>query len=275
MGLGATILKRLITGDRRHSMGNFLKFLGTAGARFVVAKQLRYSAGTYLELKGERIILDPGPGTLVRCASSRPKIDPASLDTLLLSHSHIDHTTDVNVLIDAMTGGGLKKRGKLYAPLECLEGRDAVILPYLRDFLEEIVPLEENRSYSTGNVSFTTSSRHLHKPETYGFRFALGGTTLSFMVDGKFSSEITDTYKGSDVLVLNVVLEKSLPGSDIMHLSLEDVRTVLSIVKPGRAILTHFGMTMIRAKPHIVAERLSEDTGMEVIAARDGMKVDL
>ncbi|MCK4353907.1 MAG: hypothetical protein KAW83_01520, partial [Dehalococcoidia bacterium] len=46
-------------------------------------------------------------------------------------------------------------------------------------------------------------------------------------------------------------------------------------IKPKAAILTHFGMTMWRAKPWELARKLTEETGISVIAARDGMKFDL
>jgi hypothetical protein len=38
-------------------------------------------------------------------------------------------------------------------------------------------------------------------------------------------------------------------------------------------ILTHFGMRMIAAKPRLQAEKLSQELGIEVIAATDGMSV--
>jgi len=41
------------------------------------------------------------------------------------------------------------------------------------------------------------------------------------------------------------------------------------------SILTHFGMTLIRAKPWEIAENLSEKLGVKVIASRDGMEIDL
>jgi hypothetical protein len=41
------------------------------------------------------------------------------------------------------------------------------------------------------------------------------------------------------------------------------------------AILTHFGMTVLKAKPWELAETLTQDTGVKVIAARDGMKFNL
>ena len=40
-------------------------------------------------------------------------------------------------------------------------------------------------------------------------------------------------------------------------------------------ILTHFGMTMIKAKPWVVAAELEKELGLKVIAASDGMKIDL
>ena len=46
---------------------NWIKFVGTAGARFVVAKQLRSSGGLWFSLQGMNLYLDPGPGALVRC----------------------------------------------------------------------------------------------------------------------------------------------------------------------------------------------------------------
>ena len=60
--------------------GEFIKFLGTAGARFVMIKQLRASGGVWISVKGKNLLLDPGPGSIVRCASSRPKLDPTTLD---------------------------------------------------------------------------------------------------------------------------------------------------------------------------------------------------
>ena len=62
-----------------------LKFLGTAGARHVVARQVRHSGGIVYTLGRTRIWVDPGPGALVRALSSRPRVDPATVDVLLLT----------------------------------------------------------------------------------------------------------------------------------------------------------------------------------------------
>ena len=257
------------------SDNNFIKFLGTAGARFVMAKQLRSSAGTFLSMKGQNIMLDPGPGALVRLASSRPKIDVAKLDAIILTHAHIDHSNDANVLIDSMTGGGLTRRGVLFAPWECLYGEDSVILKYLRGFLEDIVVLEGNKDYRLGDLSFSTSARHQHAVETYGIKFNLDDLMVSFMVDTRFFPELPQSYEDTDVLVINVVRHVAHQNSRIMHLSMDDVRTIIAGLKPKKVFLTHFGMTMLKAKPWELARQLTVDLGVEVTAASDGLTVQL
>ena len=61
----------------------------------------------------------------------------------------------------------------------------------------------------------------------------------------------------------------------IDHLAVPDAEHLIKELKPKAAILTHFGMTIWQAKPWEIAERLSEQTGVRVIAARDGMIFDL
>jgi ribonuclease BN (tRNA processing enzyme) len=72
-----------------------------------------------------------------------------------------------------------------------------------------------------------------------------------------------------------VVRLKPIGDDPIDHLSIEDVKSILKEVKPRLTILTHFGMTMIKAKPWVVAAELEKELGLKVIAASDGMKLDL
>ncbi len=255
--------------------GDFIKFLGTAGARFVVAKQLRSSAGVYIRMKGKNIILDPGPGTLVRCAKSKPAIDVTKLDAIILTHAHLDHSNDVNILIDAMTGGGLKRGGILFAPEECIHGDNAVVLPYLRDFAQDIVVLRHNQKYNIDRLSFSTSGKHQHQVETYGVIFDHYGRRISFMVDTKYFPDLIKDYEDSDILIMNVVRLTPHESGKVMHLCIDDVKEILSRINPRKAILTHFGMTMLKAKPWVLANELSDELGTEVIAASDGMTIEL
>ncbi len=252
-----------------------IKFLGTAGARFVVSRQLRFSGGIFIDSSGTKVIVDPGPGTLVRMARSRPPIEVSGIDAVILTHNHIDHSGDVNVIIDGMTGGGLKRRGELFAPREALEGRDCVVFNYLKDFPERITALGPESDYRTGGIEFSTSVRHKHGSETYGLKFDLGGKKVSLIADTLFFPGLTECYRGSDILVINTVRLKPHESSNIMHLCADDVKNLVSEIKPGVVYLTHFGMTMLKARPWKVAEELTEELGIKVTAVSDGMELDL
>ena len=256
--------------------GDFIKFLGTAGARFVMARQARYSAGTLVCIGGQRVMMDPGPGTLLRCAKSRPRIDPAELDAVLLTHVHLDHSGDLNAILDAMTAGGFRPGGVLFAPAECLDGPDAVVLRYLKEHIGRIETLRAETDYELDGLRFRTSVGHDHRAETYGIKFRRrGDRTVAFMVDSLYFDGLAEAYEGADVLIINVVRREPHPTGWVKHLSLEDARRIIAHVRPRKAVLTHYGMTMLKARPRTQAARLSDELGLEVIAASDGMTLDL
>jgi ribonuclease BN (tRNA processing enzyme) len=246
-----------------------ITFLGTAGARFVVIHQFLASGGAWLDLGGTQILFDPGPGCLVQAA--RRKLDPAKLDAIILSHRHLDHSGDLNIMIEAMTDGGTKKQGTVFAPADALD-QDPVILSYLRSYPQSIQTLTEGRSYEVNDVSFGTPVRHKHQVETYGFIFQTPRHTFSWITDTRYFEDLASHYEG-DLLVINVVRLK--PGAPLDHLSLPEVKSIIQELRPKTAILTHFGMTMWRARPRELAEKLTQEIGTTVIAARDGMKFDL
>ncbi|MDN3514198.1 MAG: MBL fold metallo-hydrolase [Candidatus Brocadia sp.] len=255
---------------------DFIKFLGTAGARIVVSKQLRASGGMWYSLQGFNVLVDPGPGCLVRCISSRPKMDPMKLDAIILTHRHLDHAGDVNVMIEAMTEGGFRKRGILYTPEDALT-EDPIVLQYVRNYLSQIEIIKECGSYKLSDtVSFETPLKHQHPSETYGINFYTPNYTISLIADTRYFPELLKHYRG-DILIINVVrykVDKDTKGW-LYHLSIGDVKEIVTVLKPKVTILNHFGMTMIKAQPRVVAEQLSKATGLKIIAAGDGMKFDL
>jgi len=72
---------------------------------------------------------------------------------------------------------------------------------------------------------------------------------------------------------MNIAMYKKREG--VNHLCVEDAKKIIEVRRPKVAILTHFGMTMLRNKPWEIVKQLSKETGVDVIAARDGMKFAL
>jgi phosphoribosyl 1,2-cyclic phosphodiesterase len=259
------------TMDDKHQQKDIIKFLGTAGARFVVTRQLRKSGGIWLTMDNTSVLIDPGPGSLVNCHTSRPQLNPRNLDGIILTHRHIDHSNDANIMIEAMTNGGYHKKGMLLAPRDALEG-NSIILKLFQDKVNQVHHLKEKGCYTLGSLTIETPIKHDHDGETYGLHIKGSHLSLSLIADGRYFKGLESYYPG-DILILNVVLKEK--KDQIKHLSLEDAEHMIGINKPRLSILTHFGMNMIRAKPWELAERLTEKLGVKVTAARDGMSINL
>jgi ribonuclease BN (tRNA processing enzyme) len=250
-------------------MNNTITFLGTAGARVMVANQIQASGGIWLDLNGAQILIDPGPGSIVQTSNRR--LPAEKLKAIILSHRHLDHSGDMNIMIEAMTQGGFQPHGTVFLPADAM-GPEPVVYSYLKEYIDGIQILREGGSYNIDGVSFSTPLRHIHTVETYGLKFTLGERTFSYIADSKFFDQLVENYR-SDLIIINVVFLENHFKVD--HLSVVDVEKIVTGIRPKIAILTHFGMQLWRANPTEVAAQLTQKTGIKVIAARDGMVFDL
>ncbi len=251
-----------------------LKFLGTAGARFVVSTQLRHSGGLVWTVGGAQVWVDPGPGALVRALASRPKVDPARTDVVVVTHRHLDHSGDATAVVEAMTKGGFGRRGTLLAPRDALEA-EPVVFRYAQGFVARRAFLEAGGRYAIApGVTLETPLAHDHGVETYGYRIAVPGFAAAHVIDTFWMDALADAYAGVDLLVVNTTREK---GRDrrFLHLGADDAERLVGAIRPRLAVLTHLGMQLVRARPDRVALGISERTGVPTLAARDGWLLHL
>jgi len=247
-------------------------FLGTGGGRFVVFKQIRATGGIWIEVDNKNILIDPGPSSLLRILKSRRKLNPLKIEYIFITHRHLDHCADVNTVIEARTEGGFKKGCNLYIPKDGIED-DPVVLKYLRGFLNRIDIMEEGKKYEISERCYAETPKRLkHSVECYGLNFYYDGKkVLSIVSDTEYFDEISKYYNGENV-ILNVVTFKK---TDLKHLSFEDIKEYVKNHKPEKLIITHFGMSMIKEKPWELAEEFSKIYNVNMIAARDGMEIDI
>ncbi len=259
-----------------------IRFLGTGGARFVVAKQIRASGGMWLQFAPDesddgpttQIHVDPGPGALVRATSVVPPCEPSELDALVLSHKHLDHAGDINVMIEAMTQGGFRKRGQVLAPRDAFEG-EAVIFPYAARFVEgTTITAPSSGPYAINDVELRTSRRHHHGVETYGMHFSYRGTTVSYLPCTRYFEGLAEDYAAHrpDVLVVNVLRYRDTIQAD--HLTFDEAKHVFSVVRPRVGVMTHFSTKMLEAGPEKLAQEIEDEFGIRTYAAYDGWLLD-
>jgi len=248
---------------------NSVTFLGSGGSRFMMISQKLATGGFWLNLEGTDILVDPGPSCITQV--TQRNMESRMLDAIMLSHRHLDHSADMNIMIEAMTQGGGHPHGYLYAPADALAD-EPVIYGYLRPLLSGVVTLREGGAYRFGGVAVETPLRHHHGVETYGFYFRAGGRTVSYVADTRYFEALAPTYR-ADLMIICVLTES--PRSYIEHLSVPDAAALIGAARPKVAILTHFGMGLWRGGPENYAARISAETGVRVIAATDGMCFNL
>ncbi len=241
-----------------------ITFLGTGGGRFVVLSQRRYSGGIWLDLES-RILLDPGPGALIRTLEFN--MNPEKLDALFVSHRHLDHYSDAEVMIEAMTHGTKKKRGSLVIERNTLP----YISEYHRKAVNVLVPMAGDEFWINKlRVQAIPTVGHVN---SLGFRFHSKNGTVTYSSDTNLDESLIRYYRNARVLILNCI---SPSGTEIKtHLNVDKTIEIALKAKPELLVLTHFGMQMLNSNPEKEAARVERESGIETLAARDGMTLDL
>ena len=246
-----------------------LYFLGTAGGRTVTFKKLRNSGGILLKEKRTLVHIDPGPGAFVNFFST-PYEPWKDLSAVILSHLHLDHSADVNTILESATESGKRKGVRLLAPSDALEGENRVVLSYIQR-LVKVEKLHKGASFKIGDITLRVLHRHNHhRVEVYSLEFQNSEVKkLVYIPCGKFEEYWLDYLpEGADLMVFNVTFFRKRPT--IEHLSAEDVVKILTYKKPKKAIITHYSLEMLLKNPLKVAKEIEQKSGVETVAAEDG-----
>ena len=253
---------------------NFIKYLGTGGARFCMVRQTRWTGGIWFSYGGLSGVIDPGPGSLHHICCSSPELDPHSLRALLLTHRHIDHSTDINVLAEAMTGGGFEKQGTVVLPDDCVNGKDPVFLRYTADKVGRVCIAEDGRRVELADGVTVEPVWHVHHGvQCYGYILRCEGLpTWGVISDTKPLDYLSERYRECSYISINATFPDKKPR--LQHMSMADVGELLQDLHPKLATIAHMGAMLVEAGPEKYAARISTPQTL-VLAGEDGMVVDL
>ncbi|MEM3783992.1 MAG: MBL fold metallo-hydrolase [Candidatus Bathyarchaeia archaeon] len=248
-------------------------FLGTGGGRFATITQKRRTAG--IRIIGEKLNLhlDPGPGALVYSISEG--LDPQKLNAIFVSHSHPDHYTDAEVLIEAMTRGMTRKRGVLAASKSVLKGNSVCepsISKYHQQIVEQTFEATPNTRFQVADVAVSATEAQHTDPDAIGFRFETKDHgDFAYTSDTQYFEGIGKYYQGVRLLMLCVMRPAGKPWEG--HMTTEDAIKIVEEARPEMAVLTHLGMQMIFQGPAHEAKLIEGKTGTPTVAATDGMRI--
>ncbi|WP_297890098.1 MBL fold metallo-hydrolase [Sulfurihydrogenibium sp.] len=226
----------------------------------------------WLHFGGKNIIIDPGPGSLVRIFERG--LEPRDLDAVVLSHRHLDHVADVASVVESATDANKHKLELLLAPYDALEGEDPVVLKYTKKGFKRVEITTMGNTYILEEITIKPLIPHIHQgAETYSLEFSYKDKVFIYVPCGRFYEDMLYAYpENPDLMVFNTTFLK--PNLNYYHLSAEDLERIIQKVKPKKTVLTHFSLQMLRAVPVKVAEDMKKRTGLEVVAATDGMKLE-
>lgn len=242
---------------------------------FATITQKRMTGGFRIDgIDGKNLHVDPGPGALVR--THQFGLNPLKLDGILISHSHPDHYTDAEVLIEAMTRGMTRKKGIVIGSRSVIEGYKnfgPCISKYHLKKAGEVGIIKAHETKKIGNIKINGTKAIHGDPTTIGFKFQLENFTLSYTSDTEYFKDLSRYHKGADVLIASVIRPR---GERIRgHMCTKDFAMLVDEVSPKLAIMTHLGMKMILDNADEEAKIIKKKTGINTIAAWDGMKIDL
>lgn len=253
---------------------NFIKYLGTGGARFSMVQQARATGGIWFRYGGLSGVIDPGPGSLVHMRAAVPELDPHLLRAILLSHKHLDHSVDINVVAEAMTGGGFEKQGTVVLTEDSAYGDDPVLLKYMARKVGQVCICRDGEPIMLENGVTVEPVAHIHHGvDCFGWIFSKPRlTSWGVISDSRPLEQFAERYRECGYMSINTTFPDKKPHLD--HMAIEDAGELLDRLHPKLATLTHFGMMILQGSPDEFARRI-EKKETRVIAARDGMIINL
>lgn len=253
-------------------MPDSIIFLGTNGNSYINNKHMT-NGGFILQINDFQFHVDPGAGALLRYYQY--DINPRNTLAVFVSNGNLNRCNDVNTLIDAMTHNGLDKRGVLIANDTLINGTEK-IKSYLtethRNYLEKVINLKIGQKVGIEDIDITATKALNSESNAIGFRFHTPKFNLGYVSDTGYFPGIEKEYEDCDILIINNLNPAGV--KEEFNLNSEDTVKILQDVKPKLALVTGFGIKMIKSDPLYEAREISKKSGVQVIGAKDGLMVN-
>jgi ribonuclease BN (tRNA processing enzyme) len=226
----------------------------------------RFQACILVDADGYRFLLDCGATSLV--ALKRAGVDPGSIDAVLLTHFHGDHSGGVPYLI---LDGQFSKRERplvIAGPPGVRERMTAIFDAALptsskteQRFGVSYVELGERPTTIGPLEAIALPVAHLPETVPHGLRVRAGRRVVAYTGDTDWCDALPTLADGADLFIAEAYsFEKRIP----LHLSHATLLAHRDELKAKRIVLTHAGV-----------ETLARRAGLAWDLVDDGTEIDL
>ncbi len=255
------------------SIENKIIFLGTGGGGSMVSLQQCSTAGFWVNLEGVNLYFDPGPAALYKIREAG--LIPDDLKGIFVTHKHLDHTSDLNALIEAVhyqfTNQGWNYRDyTVFCPPDVYT--EGYILNLHKKMPKKIIKVQAEKKYKLKHLTITTTKNLLEKPyykkQLNQFGYQVKGEKYGFAyIPETFYRPGLFRKISEKIIILNAMAPKEEYYNQL-------VKTVKEI-SPKLILLQHWIKRAYEFGINKYARNLEKDTGIKVQAIKDGDIFDL
>lgn len=238
------------------------------GSAAMYATPERACAGYLVEGAGKRVWMDAGGGTW---QALQRLIDHSTLDGVVISHRHPDHTIDVFQCFHARRYGsdGPLDRIPLWAPAETIERLRG--FSHEIDEAFEIEPVAPGESVKIDGLAFSFY-KMVHPAETVGIRVEVDGVALAYSADTGPGGDFEGLASGAHTLICEATFQDSDEEWE-GHMSATQAGQIAQQLGVEHLVLTHLPAN--RDLDISLAEASKVFDGVDVKLAWDGMRIEL
>ena len=238
------------------------------GTSAMYATRESAASGYLVEIDDGRVWLDAGAGTwrnLLRI------IDFTSIDAVVLSHVHPDHTTDIFQAYHARKYGVVEPLAPipLWAPAQTLERVSAYVAELETVFDLQAAAPGDGLEFAGARLSFYEMR---HPVDTVGVRVDKDGSVFAYTADTGPDGDLEGLAKGAGLLLSEATLQDR-DGTWEGHLNACQAGQVAGDCEVSSLVLTH--LMPGRDRGVSVAEARRCCSGISARAAEDGLRLEV
>ena len=211
------------------------------GSGTCIPSKKRGSPGYYLEIGGQKMLIDPGSGTLHRLGVIDVKIEVIS--TIFFSHSHVDHTADlIPILFAKKNLHEFSRQDDIY--LYGFKGFKNYFKKLCSIYEPWIISQDYNifvNEFNTEAISFKNWSLSIkkveHSQESVGFRFIENSKIFTFSGDSDYCKNLVELSRDADLAILECSFPESMGCQN--HLTPVKAGKIASEAGVKKLVLTH------------------------------------